>query len=379
LRYLAQRIGTGEWLDRDLPLVDVERTVTLSGPGSITATVNPEMWRLFHSDGLRLLEGWATYLYVEDDNHNLTDCGIVLPPISYEGEATTLTAAGVATYPHGYLYDSARLWGPSVGTGTTAAPQFPAPDPIRIVQDHWNWIQSRPDSNLGVTLVGDLSSTTRVGTFEEPYRLNQYEYPDLGQQIDDLATQTPFDYVEEHAWASEAQLAAVHQIRLGFPRLGTRRDDLRFADGENIGAVVAATTPEDYANDVIGIGRGAGTSMVVSRSTVSDGRLRRTKVLTNKTATQAAMNTATLLYQQKLSANTLDVGALTVIDHPNAPLSDIDLGDDVFVQTEIPAYGNVALWLRVIGITRSDNPQVATLTTQRSTSFIYNTVEELSS
>lgn len=377
MRYLAQRVNTGEWLDRDLPLANVERTRELSGPGSITATIDPELRRMFHTDGLRLLEDWTTAIYAADDNGQVRNCGLVMPPTRYEGSSTQLTCAGFSSYPHGYKYTGARLWGPQEGDGTVGKPEIPRPDPVVIFRDHWEWIQAQQDSDLGVTVVGDLTSNVRIGDYENPYRLRWWEIPDLGQELDTLAAETPFDYVEEHAWADAEHLEVDHRIRLGWPRLGRRRDDLRFADGENIAVAVAAGTSEEYANDVIGIGNGEGRKMVWARATKRDGRLRRTKILTDKTARQDRMDRRVTAHLERLSA-TLDVESVAIIDHPNARISSIDPGDDIYIQVEVPSYGDVAMWVRVLGIAQDEDEHRAVLQTRRSTAFIYNSTEEVS-
>lgn len=376
MRYLAQRVGTGEWLHRDLPLSGVEQTRALSGPGTISASIDPELRQTWHSDRLRILEDWATIVYVAHDDGQIVNAGIVVPPTGYEGSATTLTCAGFASYPHGYYYDDMRTWGPRVGSGTATNPEVPQPDPLQIVRDHWAWIQAQADSDLGVQVVGTASSTARVGSYEEPYRLRFWENPDLGSEIDTLADGTPFDYVEEHTWANAEHTDVNHRIRLGWPRLGRRRNDLRFADGENIDRAVPASTVDEFANDVLGIGNGEGRKMVRSRSTVRDGRLRRTKILTDKTATQARMDRRVRLHRERL-AQTLDITSVEIADHPNARISAIDPGDDIYVQAEIPSYGDVAMWVRVLGITQGEDAERAVLSTQRSSAFIYNSTEEI--
>ena len=43
-------------------------------------------------------------------------------------------------------------------------------------------------------------------TFEAgPFKLNWWETDDLGDVIDKLATDTPFEYVEEHRWANDGE------------------------------------------------------------------------------------------------------------------------------------------------------------------------------
>lgn len=374
---MAQRIGTREWLHRDLPLSEVERTKTLSGPGGITATIKPELRDVYAADGLRVIEEWATYIYaVPDDGGDPVTGGIVVD-CSYEEEALKLTAAGFTTYPHGTFYDDSTLWGPRQGTGTIANPEIPRPDPVKVAQDLWVWIQSQDDSDLGVSIVGDLSSSVRVGSYEEPYRLRWWELPDIGSEIDSLAELTPFEYKEEYQWNADGT-DVNRRLRFGVPRLGRRREDLRFVLGENIALpTTAATTGGDYANHVLGIGNGEGRKMIRADSTVRDGHLRRTRVVTDKTITsQSVMQTLVTVTREKMS-ETLDITSVAVTDSVNAPISAIHVGDDILVQTFIPSHGVVELWVRVLSVTEGDNPGAAVLATQRSSAFLYSSTTEV--
>lgn len=381
MRYLARRIGTGEWIDRDLPLRDVERTRNLDGPGLITATIDPELRTAVHTDGQRILDEWGTQVFAEDDTGVLRNCGIFVDA-TYQNSTLTANCPGFATYPQGYLYDQARNWGP-VSSGQTRGgqivPAIDRPDPLAIVVDHWDWIQAQPDSNLGVRVVGSRTSGVVIGSYEEPYRLRWWEVPDLGREIDDLAASTPFNYVEEVQWGDPAHQAVDLRVRLGWPRLGRSREDLRFALGENVVETVeAATSGSDFANDLLGVGAGEGSRMVRARASKSDGRLRRTRILTDKTATQGRMDRLTSRFIARTS-ETLNVSEVKIVDHPNAPVSALEPGDDVYVECYVPAYGgDVALWLRIIGITENDTGATTTLRTTRSDGFIYNPTVEVS-
>lgn len=377
MRYMAQRVLTGEWIDKDLPFSSVERTRELSGPGVITATITPELRTAFHSDGLRILEEWGTFIYAVDDTGRIRNAGVFVDA-TYDENDLVANCPGFATYPHGYIYGTARNWGPDAGDKTH--PAKARPDPLQIVQDLWAYIQEQQDSDLGLDLVGDLSSTVRVGSFEEPYRLRWYEVPDIGGEIDTLAQSTPFDYVESHYWTDDDHETVTHRLRIGWPRLGKTRDDLRFALGENVTITpAAASSGGTFANDIFGVGNGEGASMVLSRATKRDGRLRRTRVVTDKTKGQPGMDTLVSSTLEKTSTG-LDVTSFNIIDHPNARISAIDLGDDILIQSPVPSYSEDTLRMRVrvLSITEGDSDEEATLTTSRSANFIYSSTTEVS-
>jgi hypothetical protein len=291
----------------------------------------------------------------------------------------------VSGYVHGYIFDENRLWGPDVGSGTTTNPEIPRPDPLAIAHDLWAYVQGQPDSALDVQMLGDATTggAVFIGNYEEPYRLRWTDIPDVGQEIDNLAESTPFDYVDGCHWSGDPldpSSVPVHTVTWGFPRLGTRRNDLRFALGENIAIMPECSTLDGFANDVLGIGKGNGARMAKGRATVSDGRLRRTRIVTDKTATDQRIQTITQQFLNRLGGrNRLNVTQVAIMDHPNAKLSTIGLGDEVFVQFFHPEWGDVAQWVRVTAITRADDPSRAVLTTANAETFFYSGTEQVSS
>lgn len=116
--------------------------------------------------------------------------------------------------------------------------------------------------------------------------------------------------------------------------------------------------------------------MVRARATKSDGRLRRTLVVTDKTAQQRRMEKLTSKHVER-SADSLNITEVRLIEHPNAPLGALALGDDVFVQTFLPSWGPVELWVRILSITQDETGDTALLSTSRSDGFIYNSDVEV--
>lgn len=342
----------------------------LSGAGEISATVPGDLTATLASDGHPLFQDWSTVIVGEDENGKITHHGIMQPQTRYEAQVGSITCAGVAAYPHGYIYTGSKNWGPA---GTTV----PRPDPVKIVRDLWTWIQNQEDSNLGVILAGAASSTVRIGSNEEPYRLRWYEIPDLGEEIDKLASETPFDFVESAEWKN-SKTGVDFKVTLGFPRLGKARPELRFADGENIIGNVEVETLDTFANSVIGIGNGEASTMKTATATKRDGRLRRQKVLTDKTATQTRISARVRTYLEILNLG-IDITSVTIRDHPNARITDLNVGDDIRVRTKVETYGLVDIWLRVLSIAETDASEDVVLTTSATAFFNYAPAEELSS
>lgn len=403
---MARRILSGEWITKDLVLEGPEVTTTLSGPSSISGTLEPGFNRYLMADKMRPLADWATMVYALDDSGTFIASGLVLPPSSYGTDGVSVTCAGVSAYPQGYIYTGNKLWGPQIGlkqiknskgkVTQAAQPYMPHPDPIAIYRDLWAWLQAQPYSNLGVTVTGDTSTrnsepysveingkiysvpTSPVGiaTNEEPYRLRYFDTPDVGAEMNSLAEITPFDYVERTRWADSAQTIPKHEIEIGFPRLGKRREDLRFAMGENIPIPPVVETPDGSADVIIGVGNGdPGPSMAMFTTTFPNkGRLRRHRVYTDKTQQQLGLALAMGSLRGMMNEEVV-ITSVAVVEHPNAPLSSIQLGDDIRVLAWHPDYGDIDVWVRVLGITRGEVDGNLVLSTTNASFFKYHSRE----
>lgn len=364
---MAQRIGTRAWLDRDLRLSDTERTRRLSGPGSLTATIRPDLRAARGTDGRLVLEDYGTFIHAveEDPPYRVRGTYMVVPPTSYEEQDASLTCPGFAGYSLGFIRVDTFNWGPQV-------------DPLVVFRDHWTYIEQHNPYPLGVSVVGTEESIVRIGNNEEPYRLFWYDTPDLGEELNNLASGTPFDYVEEQGWDDLGGDDVDLTVRVGWPRLGRQREDLSFRLGENIIETVPAVSSSDYANQIVGIGNGEGATLVYCIVNTDDGRARVTKRFTDKTIKDVDLLTDKCRGLLDQYSAHLDIASVVVRDTPAVPLSAVDLGDDIFIQTFLPSYGDINLWVRVLAITESDTtPHQATLTVQRASAFRYNTNEEI--
>lgn len=369
MRYIAQRIRTGEWVHKDLPLAEGERTRELSGPGQLTGKIEPGLRSMVAEDGLRILEPWGTAIYPVDDYGQIANKQgfLVVPPDQHEETSLTITAPGFLGYAAGSIYNDAISF-----------PPFS--DPLVIARYLWTWLQEQPQSNLGMTFAGTLTSDRIIGNNEEPYALAWYDAPDVGSSFDDLAAFAPFDFTEEHEWADDTFTTVQRRIRFGYPRIGAPRPELRYALGENIIETVPFQGNEDFANHIIGIGNGDGSEMITAEVHYDDGLLRRTRVFTDKTVTNSEILEARCRALLTPYGQQVDIASIKVRDHREAPLSSVAPGDDIFVETYLPTYGEIAVWLRIVGITESDDePGIATFSTVRSNTFRYNSNEGVNS
>ncbi|NGO67884.1 hypothetical protein [Streptomyces boncukensis] len=395
-RFIAARVLSEDILDWDVPLtLSSSPQRELSGPGSMAGAIEPEYARIRGDDGMPLLHEWATKLYLEIDGH--IRWGGVVTKTSYDGAKYTVTCEGMSSYPQGIPFEDHLISGklitpkdPYAGKdknhdgwvdgqkGKHKVPPPPKPyggpriDAYDAFRAIWKHVQSRPYGNIGLKIdrhkLGELLGTADG---KDPWELAWWDNPDCGQALDALARDQPFDWLETHTWADGGN-AVDSRIRLGRPRLGRKRDDLRFADGENISALAKPEgMGEDFANEVIVLGKGEGAKMKRAQVHRYDKRrLRRVATVTDKTLSSAkALRTRG---ERELAGRTaaLQIPAIEITDHPNARFGSWQLSDDIRVQVHVPWVGDVDVWHRITADEISADGRCV-LTLKRSDSFHY--------
>lgn len=368
-RYLVQAvdgINPPTLLIPDLALTNVQITDALNGPGELTGEIPIEQAGLRDiGNELPSLRPWACAVWAEASGQ--IKGGGILVSSQFRGSSWSLTCVGFSGYPEGQPYEDSNI--------------FVEADPLDIYRHIWNHLQSKPGSDLGMTLA-DTVSPVRIGhqvdgeeydqpgspTFEDgAYRLAWYETDDLGSTIDDLAQSTPFDWHETAHWNAD-RTTIDHHIDIGYPRLGRRRNDLRFVHGENIRADLSIDLGEDsWASHLLLLGAGEGRDMV--RGTASralDSRLRRVVVVSNpdlrrrKLAGKKARRALA-----KINGNPV-LDQIEVFDHPHAPLTSWHVGDEIRVQVDT-GWAPLDGWFRITeSMIRPDQGDVATLTLERT-------------
>lgn len=339
-----------------LPLSDVKFTDALSGPGGIRASIKPEQLGMVDSNGDTLFVPWSTVLYAEQDGRIYG--GILTDPVD-EGPKLALDFIGFSGYANGQPY--------------TADNQWVDVDPLNIVRHIWTHLQTKPRGNLGMIVSGD-TSPMRVGKplvdgnaskEEGPFVLGWWETHDVGKVIDDLATETPFDYVVKHEWVDETGPPR-HFLQLGYPTIGRRLDE-RFVVGENI-----FTTPqisyqgEEYADEVLLLGAGEGRKMVRGLQQRQVNRLRRAVVVEDKTKTSQAAAERAALDELSYRLGDADIQSVTITDHPNAPTGSYSVGDEFLLTTRKGWHDGLSMWLRILEIETTAETNETTVTVVRS-------------
>lgn len=352
-RYHAFRLngdGTETPLAWDLPLQDVGVQQAINGQGGIDAKISPEVARMVTGHGEPVLVPWSTAIYAEASGR-IHGAGIV-DDLDADGPALTINCRGFTGYLAGMPY-----------YGDLSVVQT---DPLDIVRRIWRDQQAFKRGNLGMT-VATTKSTVKVGEQQEskggPYQLSWWKTDDLGKEIDDLATSTPFEYREAHSWSGER---VAHKLELGAPRLGGRRTDLRFVVGENVKPAKLEWQGEDYADEILLLGSGEGRKMIRGSAQRQTDRLRRPRVVQDKKVTDLKRAAQLAEAQLKFALGDVDTQEFTVRNHPNAPIGSWAVGDDVFFQSRGDWHDSVSLWMRVLSQTITPERDEVTVRVARS-------------
>jgi hypothetical protein len=159
-RFIVQRALTQEVLSYDLKGVDRgPLTRQLSAVGSMTLTVGAAQATQLADDDLPVFQEWGTIVTLDDDGQ-IRFRGIVTD-LDYDGPDWKITVSSMGTYPYGTPYDGDPYYGAEV-------------DPADIVRKLWAHVQSFPDSDLSVSVVG--TTPVRVGSFSTQRRIEAVAY-----------------------------------------------------------------------------------------------------------------------------------------------------------------------------------------------------------
>lgn len=344
----------------DVELSDPTVVRDLSGPGEVSGTISPEILRYKDADGRPIFLPFQTVIAAEYTGR-IVGAG-VLEEMDASGADLTLTAPGLLT---ALLKDTAHV-------GSFSGIEV---DPLNVVRDQIiGHAQAQKGGDLGIT-VDPLTTSVRIGEEERdvefttgdgenvsftagPYVLAWWATDDLGKELDDLAEETPFDYLLKSSWDGDTELK--HHLHLGHPTIGVRRNNLRFMEGENITVDLSHTyAGEDYASEVLVLGAGEGRKMVRGTAKRKTGRMRRTRVVTDKSITSRKRADAAAEAELKRALGESDLDQVTVANHPNANLFSFDVGDEIYIQWPDgwePAGG---LWVRILSMEfQPDSDQV---------------------
>lgn len=334
-RVLTQHALTGAWLSTALPVTDLEYGPELSGPGELRGRLSP---RLVASHPT-LADPGTTLIYVESEGQ--LEWGGLIWDVRVSGNDYMIEAASWSSY----LQKRWDLDGEHGGRGP-----YVYTDRCQVVRNIWDYAQSVPDGNLGVT-VDSTTSTSKVGTPADVWHSSWYDLKSLGDQVDELVGDqgTP-EYTCTTTW-NAAKTDVIKRIRLGWPRLGARRTDLEFSSGVNIiEDPEEALAGDDYAQVVIGTGAGDGSAKLRQISAVRNGRLRLEATVAFPEVNGNDVLKARVEWERAWRQTLGAVEQVTLRDTPAAPFGSWQIGDDVFVRIH-NAWTSYTGWCRITGWT----------------------------
>ena len=348
------------YFDGDTPDLEFSHEWLESGSGKFVPAGLPVT-----SLGDPLIQNWQSVIVSERDGQ-IKGVSIIRDSPVDDAEMS-LTGIGFAGYPTGLAFTD-------VFKGIEV-------DPIDQVRRIWSHLQNHPGGNLGVVVddtkapngvtIGaeerDVSFETGEGEQVEfqtgPFVLAWYQTDDCGKEIDDLAEFTPFDYRMEHEWSGDTFTSF---LRIGTPKIGVRRNGLRFVVGENIIDMPGLERAgDDYANEVLVLGSGEASKMRRGTAKRVPDRLRRVAVVADKSKRSNAAAAKLAENELKNRLGDPDITEITVMDHPNARFNTWSLGDEILVTTPDGWLKPMRLWCRVVSEQWNCDDDTLTLTLKK--------------
>lgn len=367
MRYYALRIMSGEMVHTSLPLAAPRFSRKLKGGGSLRGhmdpAVNAELRTEKHDDGLPVLWPWATWILAEDNGGHLQWGGPLIHPVRQDSRYN-IECGGIMAWLNRQYW----LGGPYRKTRV---------DPLQVVRDLVANVQASPEANIGL-VVDDTTSDLRIGEPAQgdrdarPVEFVEWETPKIGREINNLATSEPgFDYREEVRWLDRNAQTVEFRIRLGFPRLGTRRHELTFDTQWNLGPEGQIGDGDYYAQTVVGVGKGQGRDMVgpIVESVPTPLVPRVMAVADHKTVGREEQ--LRKLVRAETTARTVmsRIPRVPVRDTPHAPLGSWHVGDEVLARVRTD-WGTADMWGRITEDEwRPDDAYPAVLTLEPATAF----------
>lgn len=345
-RYILQAIdgsgNPGAILHPELPLTGVSVTTAVNATDELTGNITPFSRAIKES-----MVEWGCCVWAEAAGQ--IRGGGILVHKETTGSAMAIECMGLHGYAYGMPYTS--------GTSYNGVEV----DPLDVYRTIWNYIQTQPGGNIGLTLPS-LKTGLKIGvelaqgefdtqegpiSYESgPYQLNFWDTHDLGKAIDDLAADTPFEFREIKEW-SDGVVAA--RMDVAYPRFNVQRKDLRFVVGENV--IIqpkVAYAGDEYANELELLGSGEGRTMVRGSASLPRGnRLRRVVVVEDKTikSITTAGTRAYNLLKSRIEIG--DITEITVLDHQLAPMGSVRPGDEIFLALDYDWQEGEGFWVRV--------------------------------
>lgn len=231
--------------------------------------------------------------------------------------------------------------------------------------------------SLGGSFMGPPNSgntgTLAKGSNNGIYYVAPWEAANALEEIRTISESVPYDIEEFEEWDGDTNNIK-KTLKFHHPRMGSVRHDLRFAEGENIlQAFTVSTSADDYANAVLVIGAGENSNTIIAYKYLAiTNAMRRIHIIDDRSIYNLKTANAIANLELAQRSQAIHVGSIVIdVEHPNAPLNEIRLGDDIKVDAVIPFLGRQVVWHRVTGIQYTPGGASAELSLSRSDSFNY--------
>lgn len=371
MRIIVEEAVTRKILSRDLEVMKPTFISNLSAPCQIEFTIpymSPSSRDIdFKSQG--------QIIHVEDivnGQRVILGSGIVQPTETDEKGDLKITAEGFSGYAKGIPW--LDNYNPVVV------------DPFAVIQRIWSHIQSYNYGNLNVEVYPASSGTFLLPGFGFDgtnfnieffaFYVRAADFRDCGEEMEKLARDIPFDYMEQSAWNS-GRTQIDKKIQLAYTHRGGRRVNLSFRMGENV--ISGKEKPEseiEWTSDVIVRGWFPGRIYSSTFTNADPKRFRR--VIKQEDAKINSRERSAVWAKRKLTRRQVpDYWESIVIDkyHPSAPWGSWEVGDEIFVQGFMPHIGKVEAWHKIMSYKVSDDDSKCELQLKHEGAFNYDPLE----
>lgn len=370
-RFIVEEAVTGEILSRDLVVQNPKLLRALSGPCAIEFDVDE------HDPSTQgiLFKPYGHIVHAEKTimgQRQIWASAIVQPSeVDKKTGIMHLSSKGFSSYPKDIPW--LQNWNPLVV------------DPFEVVQKIWSHVQSYPTGNLGVTVYPATSGIEMLPGYAFDGEITNVSFfamfiraadkQDCQDNIDKLARDIPFDYVEQSNWNSN-RTAIDKYIYLGYPVAGIQQDNLVFAMNENVlEASPHVETEIDWVSDIIIDGWFPGSEHSAQISNADPHRFRR--VISQDDARINSDERAAAWARRKLTRRqTPSYWDSIIVDmgHPNAPFGSYDVGDRIWVRGFMPWIGDVNQLHKILAISVDEKAGACELTLKAEGAYDYDPI-----
>lgn len=408
LRYIVERISDGKFLELELPITVSGAGPKLNGAGTFSGTLEPDVGGLRDASGALLIDPYATFISEEADG--VIRGTWIVTRSEIEGDRWTVEGAGVSSFFRDRPYEG-DYWGVQVDPVAVArhvavhAQSFAGADiGVKVVgsssvkvgttsDDEQIAAQKAADAaktdvavknaaladarakakadpspaNKNLVVVRQAAAKTaaeqkkkrdaalkaakaQTRADDGAWKLHWWDTPDCLNAMEEAIAAADMEWVEWSGWNAD-RTKILKEIRVA-PRVGRRRDDAVFVEGDNITeTVVVEDDVAEYANKVVAIGAGEGRDALRVTKAVADGRRSRVYVLEAKEVTKRAVLERMASEELTKRTRRLRIAAVRVdASHPNAARGTFGVGDTILIDAEVGWIGRRRLWHRITEI-----------------------------